>query len=311
MNNILVITGARGIGDLIYQLPLLRSLYLTYKKKLILISNKVNKARDVYKYEDFYSEIVEFDHTRYSTIKTIGKIKYFLALINKYNSDLTILTSNTTRLMLPVYFSNAKNKVIFGTRKFFIFKDKTNNHLTNSEKILQYTKNLNLNLVDNSFFLNSKKFNITETKDDGQKKVFINIDSHHDQNNWGIDNFIEIINQLLILKIKIFINFSPSKLKIFHEILSKFSNISHISYTYKKNVSELIEIINYCDVIVGNESGPVCLGASLKKEVHSIYIPVHTRPESQVISKNINYYNTNLISQKEIINKILNSIILR
>ena len=64
-------------------------------------------------------------------------------------------------------------------------------------------------------------------------------------------------------------------------------------------------------MIVGNESGPVCLGASLKKEVHSIYIPVHTRPESQVISKNINYYNTNLISQKEIINKILNSIILR
>ena len=242
-------------------------------------------------------------------IKTIGKIKYFLNLINKYNSDLTILTSNTTRLMLPVYFSNAKNKIIFGTKNFFIFKDRINDHLTNSEKTLIYTKNLNLNLVDNNFFLNSKKINKIETKNNNQKKVFINIDSHHDQNNWKIDNFIEIINRLLIHKVKIFINFSPSKFIIFQNLLSRFSNISQIIYTYKKSISEVIEIINYCDVVVGNESGPICLGASLKKEVHSIYTPVHTRPESQVISKNIKYYNTNLINQKETINKILNSII--
>ena len=170
MNNILVITGARGIGDLIYQLPLLRSLYLTYKTKLILVSNKVNKAKDVYKHEDFYDEIIEFDHTRYSTIKTIGKIKYFLDLINRYNSDLTILTSNTTRLMLPVYFSNSKNKIIFGTKKFFIFKDKTNNYLTSSEKIILYTKNLNLKFNDSSFFLNSKKIKVIKTQDNEQKK---------------------------------------------------------------------------------------------------------------------------------------------
>jgi len=311
MNNILVITGARGIGDLIYQLPLLRSLYLTYKTKLTLISNKVNKAKDVYKHEDFYGEIIEFDHTRYSAIKTIGKIKYFLNLINKYNSDLTILTSNTTRLMLPVYFSNSKNIIIFGTKKLFIFKDKTNNYLTNSEKIILYTKNLNLKLIDSSFFLNSQKIKIIKTHDDNQKKIFINVDSHHDQNNWGVDNFINIIEQLLTYKIKIFVNFSPSKSHIFKNIFSKFSNNDEVSYTHKKDISELIEIINYCDVIVGNESGPVCLGASLKKEVHSIYTPVHTRPESQVISKNINYYNTNLMTQKVIINKILNSIISR
>ena len=35
---------------------------------------------------------------------------------------------------------------------------------------------------------------------------------------------------------------------------------------------------------MGNESGPVCLGASLKKEVHSIYIPTHTLPESKIIN---------------------------
>ena len=110
MNKIIVISGARGIGDLIYQLPLLRSLYLTYETKLILISNEVNRAKEVYKYEDFYKEIIDFDNTRYSIFKTFGKIKLFLRLLNNYAPDLLILTSNATRLMVPVYLSNAKKK---------------------------------------------------------------------------------------------------------------------------------------------------------------------------------------------------------
>ena len=40
---ILVIIGARGIGDLIYHLPLLRSLHLTHRRKLIILSNKKGK----------------------------------------------------------------------------------------------------------------------------------------------------------------------------------------------------------------------------------------------------------------------------
>ena len=77
---------------------------LTYKTKLTLISNEVNKSKEVYKYEDFYDEIINFDNTRYSIFKTFVKIKSFLKLLNKHESDLLILTSNATMLMLPVYF---------------------------------------------------------------------------------------------------------------------------------------------------------------------------------------------------------------
>ena len=35
--NILVIIGGRGIGDLIYHLPLLKSLYKTYKKRIYIL----------------------------------------------------------------------------------------------------------------------------------------------------------------------------------------------------------------------------------------------------------------------------------
>ena len=54
MKKNLVIIAARGLGDLIYHLPLLRSLYESYNEKLIILANKVNKAKDVYKNETFY-----------------------------------------------------------------------------------------------------------------------------------------------------------------------------------------------------------------------------------------------------------------
>ena len=61
---ILVIIGYRGIGDLINHLPLLRSLYATYKKKLIILSNKVNNSKCVYQNEIFHKKIITFDNTR-------------------------------------------------------------------------------------------------------------------------------------------------------------------------------------------------------------------------------------------------------
>ena len=41
------------------------------------------------------------------------------------------------------------------------------------------------------------------------------------------------------------------------------------SYSHRKT-------INNCLYIIGNESGPACLGASIGKNVFSIYDPKHT-----------------------------------
>jgi len=310
MKNILVIIGHRGIGDLIYHLPLLRSLHQTYKKKIILISNKVNKAKDVYRYEKFYSEILEFDHNRYSFTKSINKILTFKSLINSFNPNLTILTSNSSRLVIPVYFSNSKKKIIFDKKKFFLITNKVNTLLTSSEKLHKHTKKLCLksNFINN-FYLDSTEIKRVKINDDYSKKIFINLDSHHDQNNWKIENFINLIKIFLTYNFKIFINFSPSKFEYFDVHLNEFLNNNKITLIYKKNITEIIEIINFCDVVVGNESGPICLGASLKKEVHSIYLPKYTRPESQIINKEINYYNADLLNDEKITNEILRSII--
>ena len=302
---ILVIIGARGIGDLIYHLPLLRSLHLTHKQKLIILSNKVNQAKEVFKNENFFEKIIEFDNYRYGIFKTLINIIKFKNLINKLNIDLLVLTANYRRLIFPVLLSNARIKEIFGVGLFKINKDRTLDHLTISERLLKYTNELNLKKKINNFFLTPK--NLKTSKNIRSKKVFISIDSHHDQNNWPIQNYLIIINKL-IKRNNVFVNFAPNKKYFLKYFPRNLINSKKIRFTYKKKISEIIKIISQSDVIIGNESGPVCLGSSLKKKVHAIYLPIHTKPESKIIYKKNNYYNAKKLSSKNIINKILKSI---
>ena len=60
-------------------------------------------------------------------------------MINQFNVDELILTGSPRRLMIPVYMSNAKEKIIFGGGKFLFNKDNKYQHLTHSEKIVKYT----------------------------------------------------------------------------------------------------------------------------------------------------------------------------
>ncbi len=310
MKKILVIIAARGIGDLIYHLPLLRSLYESYKEKLIILSNKVNHSKEVYKFETFYKEIIEFENTRFSFFKTLKTIKNLKNIINKCNVDQLILTSNSRRLMTPIYLSGVKEKIIFGQGKFFFIKDNKYQYLTHADKIMKYTEDLNLPIKAKNFYLTQSNLkNIDNFKKNNL--VFVNIDSHHDQNNWNIKNYINIIFQLLSYNINIYINFSPSKLHFLKLLPKKIINSDKVTLTHNKTITEIIQIINLSDYVIGNESGPICLAASFKKEVHSIYLPIHTKPESKIISNKTIYYNTEKESDEVIINKIMKSLLRR
>jgi len=301
-NKIAVIIGARGIGDLIYHLPLLKSLYQSYNEELIIFSNKANKAKEVFKDEKFFKKIIYIDNHRYNPLVTIINSFKFKSFLNSYKIERIILTSNAKRLILPVLMSNAKIKNFFGTGKFLLTKDKKNDHLTVSERLLKYTAELDLpkKIWDFNLTINSQNI-------ENKKNIFISVDSHHDQNNWGLVNYLKIINALK-KDHKIFLNFSPNKKEILKFFLDRKIFFKNIVFTHKKNISQIIEIIKKCQYVVGNESGPVCLGASFRKKVHAIYLPIHTKPESKIIFKKNKYYNASKIKPNFIIKKIINSI---
>ena len=290
---IILIIPYRGIGDIIFHLPLMRGLSEKYNSKLILITNSSNKAKILLKDEKSIKKIEYISFERENQIK---KSFLFLKKLNKYKADLSVLTAPSKRLIIPFIISNSKKKIFYKKNKI---SDLSKYIFDQSKKIFP----------DIKF---KKKFQLTYKKKIVVKKsIFLSVDSHHDQNNWEEDNFIELVNSLLtIKKIKnIYINFSPNKIIKFNNLLREFDRNKKIIFTYNQKFKKIIEYIKCSKFIVGNESGPTCLGASFKKRVFSIYNPKFTpNLSSKIIDESIIYFNSKIIKKKFIINSIINKI---
>ena len=290
---IILIIPYRGIGDVVFHLPLIRGLSKKYNSKLIIITNPSNKAKILLKDEKSIKKIEYISFERENQIK---KSFLFLKKLNKYKADLSVLTAPSKRLIIPFIFSNSKKKIFYKKNKI---SDLSKYIFDQSKKVFPDIK------FKKNFQLTYKKKIVVK------KSIFLSVDSHHDQNNWEENNFIELINSLIkIKKIKnIYINFSPNKIIKFNNLLKEFDRNKKIIFTYNKKFRKIIEYIKCSKFIVGNESGPTCLGASFKKRVFSIYNPKFTpNLSSKIIDESIIYFNSKIIKKKFIINSIINKI---
>jgi|TARA_A100001015_G_scaffold187925_1_gene209316 ADP-heptose:LPS heptosyltransferase len=301
MNKILVTIPHRGIGDLIYILPLLKSLNKTFGVKIDILSNLTNKAKYVYHNEDFVNSIQEFELDHKNLIFNLNKKFEYLKKINSYKTNLLIVTGRHSSLILPFHLSNAKNKKMFDL-SFFNFRDPKTKNLLSCEKIYCNTKNLRLKNFIENFNLKVKEKKIF------RKQIFFNIDSHHGQNNWPVKNFINIVNKIKYNFDKIFINFSPNNISFLKELPKNILKDNHITLTYKLKFNKILEILQNCQIVVGNESGLICLGLSYGKKVISIYNEQHTQPESSIINGNIKYFNSTKNADEDIIKGILGNL---
>jgi ADP-heptose:LPS heptosyltransferase len=189
-----------------------------------------------------------------------------------------------------------------------LFKRKNFRDIPLANHLIELIKSLKLNNPEYSFKLNKCWNEIKFNYSHPLKKpyIFFSLDSHHNQNNWNISGFKKIIDK--IKNATIFINTSPNNLKFFKKDLNRFFYKSNIIITSKFSIIKLIKILSNCKLIVGNESGPICIGASLNKKVISIYSEKTTKPESKIISRNIKYFNTTKLNENTIVNNIYKNI---
>ena len=273
---IILIIPYRGIGDLIFHLPLIRGISREYNTKINIITNKVNKAKNLLSNEESIKKIEYISFQRENQLKNSY---LFYKKINSLNADMCILTAPTKRLIIPLILSNSKKKIYYK-------KD-------NIRDLAKYIIKQSKNEFKNINFLNdySLKFSKPKSK---KNNIFISIDSRHDQNNWGQNNYIKLIKKTLEAGNiqKIFINFDPSKIKVFRKIIKEFINIKKIKFTYSYNFNQLILTMNNCKFIIGNESGPICLGAAFRKKVLSIYNPKTTPKSSKTIYNKVDFINS-------------------
>lgn len=286
---IVIINPYRGIGDLIFHLPLFKSLNQKYKSKIILLTNSSNRAKELLKNEPYIEKIIYIDFTRE---KQLIKSYNLFKEINNLKPDLCVLTAPSKRLVWPLKFSNSKKKIYFKKNKITDLSKYILNESLQKFKNLKIKKKYNLNYFKNNF---------------ESKSILLNIDSHHNQNNWEEDNYITLANHLLIKKkyLKIYINFSPNNKNLFLKTINEFKSKKNVIFTYKKKFDEVVNIINNCKYIIGNESGPSCIGAALNKKVISIYNPKHTpNLSSKIINNKIIYFNSKQKKSTDILKNI-------
>ena len=179
---IVIISPYRGIGDIIFHIPLFNGLYKKYKSKLIIITNSASKAKFLLKNQKYIRKIYYINFKRENQIKNSY---LFLKKLNYLSADISILTAPTKRLVIPLLISNSKKKIFF----------KKNNIKDLAKYIFLQSKNIfsDLNFESNYKIKTNSPFILDHT-------LFINIDSHHDQNNWGEENFIKLIQKIIEIK---------------------------------------------------------------------------------------------------------------
>ena len=85
IKKILIIIPHRGIGDVIYHLPLLKSLYSHFNSKITIISNSVNKSKEILYKENFLKKIIYFNFNRGNLCKSL---EYFVKNIKGVRRDI-------------------------------------------------------------------------------------------------------------------------------------------------------------------------------------------------------------------------------
>jgi len=110
IKTILIIIPYRGIGDLLFHIPLIKGVYKKYQKKIIILTNKANKAKNILKNEKYIKKIEYINFQRESLIINSFKL---LKRINFYKPDIAILTAHSKRLQIPLLLSDSKSKIFF------------------------------------------------------------------------------------------------------------------------------------------------------------------------------------------------------
>ena len=306
IKKILVVIPHRGIGDIIFHLPLLRSLKENFKTKLYIISNQNNKAKEILYKENLIKKIIYLNFNRGNFMNYVLNFFILKKNIDNFKADLTILTDPSKRLVIPLFFSNSKNKIYSGINTFMDFisnkKHYRKNFLAKNLDILMTFLKINNTRNNYKLSFTSSNKDIVKYKKFKKPWFFINIDSHHNHNNWDLIFFNKIIKKLQ--KKTIFINTSPKNIKLINSL--KIEPLKkNIIITSMLSIKQLIKIIYNCELIIGNETGPICLASALNKKVISIYNENDSKPESSIISSSNLSLNATKLGNKKVLNSIL------
>jgi|TARA_B110000008_G_scaffold4105_1_gene3903 heptosyltransferase II len=269
--NICIIYTHHKLGDLIWQLPYIKSISIHHKHKVDLVVRKKTQAKNILK-DIKHINLINYNDFRKGIYYWVDVLKLFKIFFTNNYSHVYIL-DKVNKPAIAAKLCGVKNIIGpgIGNQKKWLT---VNNFLTNDDSKLSYSEQSQKILSINSIKLDSIypeiEINLEKFKDDHSdliiegKKISFGIDSFEDYKIWFEEYFIALADKLYKKKLfdYIYLICGPEKSYLADNIV-KSSKRNYFINCSKKDLGGVIFAIKNSTFFVGNNSGPLNLSAAL------------------------------------------------
>ena len=277
--NIAVVYSHHKLGDLIWQLPYIKSISDHYNSKVTLIVRPKTQAKDILKDEGY---IDDFFYCKFRK-----KLWYFIEVFilylffRKKKFTHVFILDKISRPAIAAKLARVNNIIGPGiksqkkwlTTKLFLTENdyKNLNYSEQSEKILKFQK---ISVKEKIPKINIKKQTLSTIKpniNEEKKYVSLGVDSFELYKMWFEEQFAELANKFHENRIaeKFFLIASPDN----SNIVKKIIDLSGRDIFYdcsKLNLLQVIKVIKNSIFFVGNNSGPLNLASALQVNAYGL-----------------------------------------
>ena len=289
------------LGDIILQLPFIKSISEKYQCNVTICVNKAIKIKNILQYQNYIDDVIE---------NYFRKGKYFIPDIYKLYKHLknenythAFILEKTKGPAIAAFLAGIKKIYGYGigSQRFFVDNSFS---LSKNDLRFNYTEQSKKFLSQFDIITNFNNKYLNLDKDDKRKLfdkfknlpkpwICFGVDSTEINRIWPQENFAKLIDKIFkknLCGTAFIISGNDHK--------DYFGNISGYSENYKRlinckdfNRSELFYLIDICDYFIGIDSGPSCVAGALSKKTFCIFGPTDaTLPRFKSMIKILSHY---------------------
>ena len=256
---VLVIQQRYGIGDMVIFSPYIQAISKKCGVPVSILAKKSSKASEIFSEDNSVNEIIDLE-------KSLDTIRGFFKLskiLKEKNFDRVYIFNGSLRYNLIAKHAGIKSIFQYPlfTSKDIIFQ---------TAKI--FTENSIGEIVDTQPSIKTDKKKSDMIFDKNYKHIILGLSASGETKRWGVNNFVKVTNKVSReYKCKFYLAGGSSDQKIIDEFISKSESKNFFSFT-NLNIKEIISIIKYADLYLGNDTGFMHISSALGVRCIGIFI---------------------------------------
>ncbi len=305
----IVVRGTNWVGDAVMTIPALRELRRVFLDSEITLHTR-SWAQGIFQDADFIDKILPFEPEKSDFRTILSQAKIW----RESNFDLAIVLPNSFQSALAAKLGKVKTRIGYATdKRGFLLTDALPVPVWKNERHeIYYYLNI-VAEIEKKIFGETKvwenepcfELNVSEERKAEARKIlaesavdlskniiaFAAGSTNSRAKRWQTESFAELNDKISSeLNANVILIGSKDELDVSLEVAEK-SKIKPIILTGKTTLAEVAAILNICDLLVSNDTGPAHISAALGTKTLVIFGPTNpktTQPwNSELVYKNV------------------------